>query len=371
MGMSRAKRAIGLAIGLLSMATPALAAGGWSAPTSASSGNLTTPSMVTDADGFDHIVARGDTGILYMTDSSGSWSQAPLTQDLDTTSQGQVTHHWAMYPRMAINGKGTLTVVFAAAASGDVGGCGLRGLRYIVRQAGSESWSQPTSIPESQCQVATGIVVRGTKISLATHNMAGNGAGQVSYFTNASGSWTHEIVASGFATDTPVSLPSLVVYDGLPMLAYIKHGHLFYARGTTITGNFTHEKVATTDLDVSSAPSLAINPNNDRQMIAWAQADGTHYAYRDADGDWYSYLVMQGSVRALLAFDDGGNPHIASADGVGGLWYANRYRAAWHPVRLDSHNVTDLGGIGLGYNVQISYIRGASHLFLVGSYTEC
>jgi hypothetical protein len=371
--IARSRITLGLAVGLLTLATPVLAADGWTTPQSTVAGSLNTPSMVADAHGFRHIVARADTGISYLTDSGtdGSWVQSPLTQDFETTFEGQVYHHWAMYPRVAINGKGTLTVVYATANDGDIGSCGSRGLRYIVRQGGSDQWSQPTRIPDSQCQIAAGIVVHGTKIYLATHETAGNGAGRVGYYTNASGSWTHVTVASGFPTDSPISLPSLVIYDELPMLAYTKQGYLYYARGATSTGDFTREKVAATDVDVSSAPSLAINPKNDRQMIAWAQADGTHYAYRNALG-WWSYRVMQGSVRALLAFGPGGDPHIASAGGAGGLWYADRSSGSWLPIRLDTHNVSDLGGLAADYNVRISYLRGASrHLFAVDSYMGC
>ena len=81
------------------------------------------------------------------------------------------------------------------------------------------------------------------------------------------------------------------------MLAYIRQGQLIYARGLTSTGQFTHETAATTGAGASSQPSVKINPNNEWQMIVWAQADGTHYAYRNAHG-WDSYRVMKGSVSA-------------------------------------------------------------------------
>ncbi len=105
-------------------------------------------------------------------------------------------------------------------------------------------------------------------------------------------------------------------------------------------------------------------------MIVWAQSDGTHYAYRNAAG-WHSYLVVDGSVRALLKFDSSGHGHIAAADGNGGLWYSVRMGGSWQSTQVDSHIVSDLGGIGFGAHIEISYIRGASHLYWVSSYAGC
>jgi hypothetical protein len=365
------KSAMGIvAIGLVSVATPASATM-WSSPQSAVTGNLSQPSMVEDSNGAEHVVARGDTGIWYATDKSGSWARTRMTQDFDTKANGHLFHHLAVDPVIAINAGGTLTAVYgvSVASNGEAGGCDpTKGLRYTVRKGGS--WSTPKRIPGTGCETATGIAVHGARIALATVHVAGNGASRVSYFTNASGSWTHVSVASGLSTDTHIGPASIAMYDGKPMLAYIKHGHLIYARGLTSVGNFIRETAATTDLDASSKPSLAINPINERQMIAWAQADGTHYAYRNAHG-WYSYRVMQGSVRAVLAIDGGGTAHIAAADGAGGMWYAARVAGSWATVRVDVHTVSDLGGIGFGNGIEISYLRGTSRLFWVSSFSGC
>jgi hypothetical protein len=360
--MRSMKAAMGImAIGLVSLATPA-SASMWSSPQAAGTGNLSEPSMVEDSNGAEHVVARGDTGIWYATDKSGTWEQTRMTRDFDTTTNGEVLHHVAVHPLIAINAAGTLTVVYgvAVASNADAGSCGSKGLRYTVR-SGSR-WSRLKRIPDTSCETATGIFVHGARTALATKH----GANRVSYFTNASGSWTHVTVATG----QPISSASLTMYDAKPMLAYIKHGHLIYARGLTTVGNFIYEKAAKTDLHASSEPSLAINPINERQMIVWAQADGTHYSYRNAKG-WYAYRVMQGSVRALLVIDGGGAAHIAAADGAGGLWYAERVSGSWDTVRVDAHTVSSLGGIGFGNGIEISYLRGASHLFWVSSFSGC
>jgi hypothetical protein len=353
------KTAIGItALGLFSLAAPAAAATGWSSPQSASTGNLTDPSMVEDSVSVEHVVARGDTGIWYVTDKNGDWVRTRMTQDFDTHANGHTYHHAAVHPLIAINAGGTRTVVYGVQVT--PGSCGSQGLVYTQRSG--SSWSTPQSIPGTACETATGLIVHGAKIYLATSH----GTSRVSYFTNASGSWTHVSVASG----THIGHASLTTYDGKPMLAYIKQGHLIYARGQTSTGNFTHVTAATTGPGATSQPSVAINPNNQWQMIVWAQTDGTHYAYSNAHG-WYSYHVMQGSVRALLAFDPNGHPKIVAADGPGGLWYAERYNGSWHASRIDVHNISDLGGIGFGAETEISYVRGTAHLYWVASYTGC
>jgi len=355
------KTAIGIAaVGLLTIAATAAAdTGGWSAGQSASTGNLYHPSMVEDSNAHEHVVARGDTGIWYITDKSGNFVRTRITQD--------ALHRSAVNPLIAVNAGGTLTVVYAV--DSDTNTCGSVGLRYIVRTGGS--WSSQTVIPGTKCETATGLLVHGSKIYLATYYQnPGNGAARVTYTTNASGSWTHVVVASGLSKGTHISSASLATYDGKPMLAYIKHNHVIYARGLTSTGSFTHETAAATSGSAYKQPSVAINPSNDWPMTVWAQSDGTHYAYRNANG-WYSYRVMDGSARALLAFDSTGHGHIAAADGNGGLWYAIRSGGTWNKAHVDSHIVSDLGGIGFGDHVEISYIRGASHLYWASSYSGC
>ena len=57
------------------------AAAGWSPPVVVSDGNYSQSSMVVDPHGNAHIAARGDTGIWYLTDKSGSWTRTRLTTD--------------------------------------------------------------------------------------------------------------------------------------------------------------------------------------------------------------------------------------------------------------------------------------------------
>jgi hypothetical protein len=366
--MLSVRSAVGAAaIGLVTLASPASAAS-FSAPQPATSGNLSQPSMIEDGTGFQHVVARGDTGLWYVTNTGGSMVRTRLTRDFDTRANGHLFHHAAVDPLIAINARGVLTVVYGVTIPTDGGCAPSQGLRYIVRQGGA--WSKAKRIPDTTCHYATGLLVHGATISLAVIRAGGNGASAVSYVTNASGSWTRVTVASGLRTGTRIGPASLAMYDGKPMLAYTRKGHLVYARGLSRIGNFVRETAAATDPAASSKPSLAINPLTGRQMIAWAQADGTHYAYRNAHG-WYSHRVMQGSVRALLTFDTGGNPYIAAADGAGGLWYADRLAGSWHPAHLDAHGVSDLGGIGLSDHIEITYLRENSRLFWVASASGC
>jgi hypothetical protein len=351
------KATIGItAIGLLTLATPAGAY--WDGPELASTGNLHEPSMATDSVGREGIVARGDTGIWYVTHRNGNFQRTRMTQDFTSNANGQTLNHTAQHPLIAFNAGDIPTVVYSMRVS--PGSCSSQAILYTT--LGGNSWSTPQGIPGTACETATGLVVHGAKIYLATIH----GTSRVSYFTNASGAWTHVSVA----TATHISRASLSTYDGKPMLAYIKSGHLVYARGLTSTGNFVHEAAAAVDSSAKAEPSVAINPKSDWPMIVWAQSDGTHYAYRDSDG-WESYRVMKGSVRALLAIDDTGIAHIVSADGPGGLRYAIRYSGAWHREKLDAHAVSDLGGITSTYTtVTIAYIRSSSHLYSVISYED-
>ncbi len=228
--------AIGIAaVGLLSLAVPATAdTGGWASGQSASTGNLYDPSMVEDTHDIEHVVARGDTGIWYVTDKSGSFVRTRLTQD--------ALHRTAVNPLIAVGTGAPLTVVYDLETRSGSNGCVTSVLRYTVRSGGS--WSKPKNIPGTNCETATGLVVRGSRIYLATYyENPGNGASRVTYTTNASGSWTHVTVASGLSNGTHISSASLTTYDGKPMLAYIKHNHLVYARGLTSVGHFTHERL--------------------------------------------------------------------------------------------------------------------------------
>jgi hypothetical protein len=282
-----------------------------------------------------------------------------MTQDFTTTANGHTINHAAQSPQIAMNAGGALTVVYSIKLT--PGSCGSQAILYTVRSG--NSWSTPETIPNTACETPTGLVVHGTKIYLATIH----GTNRVSYFSNASGSWTRATVA----TAPHISRASLSTYDGKPMLAYVKQGHLVYARGNTSTGSFVHETAATTGAGATSQPSVAINPKSDWPMIAWAQADGTHYAYRNSHG-WYSYRVMHGSVRAILAFDSYGYGSILAADGAGGLWYASRTGSSWSVQQMDVHAVTDVGGLGMSdMSLGLSYLRNGTHLYSITQYFGC
>src|SRR5207249_3533831 len=157
--------------GLFALAAPTLA--GWSGPQLASTRNLSAPSMVATTGGRQEVVARGDTGIWYVTDETGTMVRTRLTQDFDTHANGHILSHMAMHPVIAINKYGALTVVYSANVErdGTAGSCDSQGLRYIVRTQGS--WSSPLDIPGTSCEEATGVVVRGAKIAIATIHVAG------------------------------------------------------------------------------------------------------------------------------------------------------------------------------------------------------
>ncbi len=156
------KTSVGIAaIGLFALAVPT-SASGLGQP--ASTGNLGQPSMVTDGASHQHVVARRDTGIWYITDQTGDFVRTRMTQDFTSKVNGQTVNHAARSPFIAINAGGTLTAVYSIRVT--PGSCASQGIFSTVRSG--SSWSTPTSIPNASCETATGLVVHGSKIYLAT-----------------------------------------------------------------------------------------------------------------------------------------------------------------------------------------------------------
>ena len=119
-----------------------------------------------------------------------------------------------------------------------------------------------------------------------------------------------------------------------------------------------------------SQPSVKINPNNEWQMIVWAQADGTR-RHRNADG-WGLLPCHEGQRERSSRI----RHERPSQDRCG----RRRRRAVDRAARqrlvgaLSESTCTtslELGGIGFGAEMEISYVRGAEHLYWIASSTGC
>jgi hypothetical protein len=340
-------------LGVLVVSVPTAAVSGWSAPVQIYDGNYSEPSLAVDAHGFAHVVARGDTGIWYLTNRSGSWTRERLTTDY---VQDGIQYR-AIAPLITIDRSvGKLVVVYGLLADVEcLPGCPPT-LEYITRTG--SNWSAARSIPTSpSCCGPLSIAARGGDIAIAGLDdrvTPRNGETlRIVYLHKADGWSVHRVAGGGNASS--FGPPSLALdRAGRPRIAFQRNDHMKFAKGATTSGTFTIETVAT----VSGArPSLALDPQ-DRPMIVWAAGDGTHFARRA--GDWSSALVMPGRFDARLVVD-GDGAHVVSSDGHKGLWYGTGTTSAnWTSQQVADARVKVLGGIGVAPNgrVDIAYQTG-------------
>ena len=330
--------------------TPQVA--GWTTPVMVWDGNYSEPSVAVDAHGKVHIVARGDTGIWYLTNKSGHWTRTRLTTDY---TSGQYTFVGEQ-PQIAIDPwDGSLTMVYLRSdndmpSSSDV--------RYVTNRSGA--WSAPRSIPsphDGDMRSDPSLVVRHGVIAVATTLGGWDFYTTVEFLTNASGHWTSALVGPE-RTSGPFE-PSLALDShGRPVIAYVTGfgasppvTKLHLARGATKTGRFTTSTVAASN---SRSPSLALDAH-DQPRLAWRADDGIHYAYRSASG-WHVATVMGFGADVQLRLDPSGHPRILIAAFDAGLWYATKTSSGWHSVRLDPREIhSGSMAIGAGGRVSVGY----------------
>lgn len=324
-----------LAITTLAMPGPAVASDGWSTRQRVGEAAYEHPSMVVDDQGAVHIAARGDDGLWYLSNETGSWTSTRLTQDRvhadGTESAGA--------PRIARDpADGSLVVAFVTYPGGDCGWC--HRLSYVSDQhpGGPGAWSTPQDIPSGRNAVLspTGLVVRRGVISVAAS--VGQLANRIRFFTTVTGEWTHEdIRVSGAST---VEAPSLARYrDGRPVMAYtvfptgLRDAVLRLAVGSRPSGGFTTTRVAA-DWGIVNA-SLALDAHG-ATRVAWDD-EGTSVARETAAG-WSMRHVWRDSQESRLQLGPGGRARVVGLRGERPeLWYAARSAGAWHETRLTRH----------------------------------
>jgi hypothetical protein len=338
-------------VGLLVVAVPTAAATGWSTPVEVYDGNYSEPSLAVDAHGFAHVVARGDTGIWYLTNKSGSWTRERLTTD--HTQSG--IHFRAIAPLITIDRSvGKLVVVYETVADVDCEGC-YPGVEYITRTG--TDWSAPRSIqvnPSSPLSIAA----RGGDIAIAALGPEwpfGPKTQVLEYLHKADG-WALHRVAGGGDYYSHIGAPSLALDSaGRPRIAFQRKDHMKYATGATTSDDFTIETVAKVKAFVGA--SLALDPN-DQPMIVWAAGKGTHFARRA--GAWSNSLVMPGLYNLRLAVD-GNGAHVVSSDGHQGVWYGTgTTNTNWTSQQVANVRVQALAVIGVAPSgrVEIAYQTG-------------
>ena len=142
----------------LVLCTPVQATSGWSSPAMVWNGDLSQPSMVMDSHGRAYIAARGDTGIWYLTNKTGTWTRTRLTRD-GANAYGKVTDS---SPHIALDrSDGSLTIVYTRTVPRDY--TPEWTMHYVTNRSGH--WSSPRDIPGDWAQ---SVLVRNGTIAIAT-----------------------------------------------------------------------------------------------------------------------------------------------------------------------------------------------------------
>ena len=227
-------------VGLLVVAVLTAAATGWSPPVEIYDGNYSEPSLAVDAHGFAHVVARGDTGIWYLTNKSGAWTRASALM-MDHTQSG--IHYRAIAPLITIDRSvGKLVVVYETVAT-STEGC-YPGVEYITRTG--TDWSDPVPHPHQPEQPA---VDRRTRRRHRDRRSRPRAAvwteDPVPSRPDKADGWALHRVAGGGDYYSHIGAPSLALDSaGRPRIVFQRKDHVKYATGATASGVFTIETAA-------------------------------------------------------------------------------------------------------------------------------
>ena len=356
--MHRAVRSLAVAIVLFVLgAAPASAAPGWGPASKVLDRSLSQPSMVVDDEGHEHIAARGETGIWYLTDLNGmgTWSGVRLTRDFTNQHGDRVT---ASAPRIALDReRGRLVVVYTRTIGMDTPSTtDVRFITFPVAPHGLDAISRSRPIP--RIPSAASVVMRDGV--LAVVGEAGlYDSTTVRFVTNATGRWTTAELGPervGGPTDPSLALDR----DGHAVIAYLTDPPpvgdpvVRLAHATTTSGGFRSTRVAP-----GAAPSLVLD-SHDRPLLARTHATSTLFARRLADG-WHLTPVMPAGAVVELRLDRQERPHIVAASHgrAPGLWYATRRTGVWQHVRLDARIPTV---VSVGIALQRRWTGGPMHV---------
>jgi hypothetical protein len=197
--------------------TASLIAGQWPVAALVGAGDFDDFDMAVDADGGVHIAAAigigaGDSrGIIYLTNSSGVWTDEQVT----TAPPGQDDLEFDGEPDIAVDAEGTVWIAFTRY---DCGGCTptiSEGV-YVMSNVGG-SWTQPEQIAGSQAYGPSLDVRAGVAhLAYSFGQMPEALTYPVYYATNKSGTW----VSTRITTDARLAQVA-VGLDGVARVAYI------------------------------------------------------------------------------------------------------------------------------------------------------
>ena len=297
-GMKHRSRGMlaGLGAGLLSIVTGAtvLAVDDFSTPVRIFDQNYYELDVTSDNDGDIHAVARGDTGLWYLTDTGGSWSRERLTTFGFHEHDGD--------PSIAVDGADNAYITFESDWCDDCAPGGNDGIGLLTNKSGDFP-HQPTLI-HGNSATDPSIAVRNGKVYIAYSLyccLPDQEDAQLWLYTNASGSGTKTKIRNDGRN------PSLVVNGaGRPRVAFDSNGIRFASAATKI-GDWTVDKVpGTNSNDVRPHLDYDFGPN-----IAFTGADGTYIAWRTG-GDWVHEGITGARGNTDFSADD--SFHIVAID---------------------------------------------------------
>lgn len=327
----RRRRLLPLLGGLLALlvgVTPASAAAGWTAPSQI--GTATGCSEVSagiDADGGQHVAAECATNIRYLTDQSGSWTQATFSHPA-----GQMD----LAPQIAIDGD-RLYIAFTRAAPAT---CGLDyiGVYYRWRTLPGGAWSSAIGLGSAGDRLHSFRVVDGD-----FHATVMDDGGAVRYETTASGTLKRYVLPGA------IGLSSLRVgSDGGARIVYETAGLLrfavFHGSGfdwSSIPGTGPNDR----------RPLLVLDADN-RAHVIWTHTggpgcgtdeptslDGTYYA-TNRSGQWTApggRRFTRNTGIASLTMDPGsGRLHVLTGGDLGIKHYTKSATGTWGGTTLST-----------------------------------
>jgi len=296
--------------------------------------------------------------VNYATDATGSWQLQPVgsvaptvyaSLAIQATTDGRIHMAWYDFQTYRV----------------------LHG----IQQGGT--WSTEV-IASNALNVTTVAMARDADNHL---HVLYNPGGQVTYATNASGSWASEVIGNnGVIYGSATTAAIAVAPSGKVHVGYYDYAARVLKYVTNVSGSWVTE-TADGQADVGLHPAIALDGDGNPQLACYdvTNADLRH-ASRTAGGWSTRVLDSAGDVGVSVGMtaDAAGHLHISYTDVTNrALKYATNASGAWQTYVIDSSTlVSGPSGSPPGYTaiavdsagrVHISY-RGDSRLRVVGDH---
>jgi hypothetical protein len=254
-------------------ASTGLAGADFSAPVRIPTGSYYEIDATADNDGDVHAVARGNTGLWYITDSSGTWTRERLTTF--------PPDHTDRDPSIAVDSADNAYIVYESRWCDDCAPGGNDGIAMLTNASGDFP-DTPTMI-SNQSSVDPSIAVRSGNLYISYARcdcLPFQPTAPVFLWTDASGSPTRTKIRD-HGTNTSL----FVNGAGKPRVAFQDAG-IRYAVASTMIGGWTVTKIPGTNAS-DVRPDLDVA--GQEPWIAYTGDDGTWLAFRVCcPGAWTS-----------------------------------------------------------------------------------